>query len=304
MKASKWFLLLLAVCLVFSLAACGGGDGGSDTSADNGGNGDDPAGGGNGGGNGGDNGGGSGGGNSAPAGPWLCFTAGIDNSSVFLRSGEAGNVGSDRPRIEFAYESGGNILNWQPYNMFIYDSTDSLVSEGFVIPLNKNQKVYIRAIGQNEAFSNYIDGYNYRCVRFKMTGSIAASGNLMSLLDKNCETQVIPNNSCFYNLFYSCKSLTTAPELPATTLTKECYSCMFFGCSSLIEVPTELPAITLAVSCYNSMFNGCKSLTTAPELPATTLKWGCYAQMFYGCSKLKNITVYFTDWDEAPNATS
>ena len=45
MKANKWFLLFLAVCLVFSLAACGGGGGGSDTTADNG-NGDDPAGGG------------------------------------------------------------------------------------------------------------------------------------------------------------------------------------------------------------------------------------------------------------------
>ena len=58
MKANKWFLLFLAVCLVFSFAACGGGGGGSDTTADNDGNDDDPAGGGNGGGpDGGDNGG-------------------------------------------------------------------------------------------------------------------------------------------------------------------------------------------------------------------------------------------------------
>ena len=74
MKANKWLLLFLAVCLVFSFAACGGGGGGgSDTTADNG-NGDDPAGGGNGGGSG------------EPAIPvsddYLCFTANENNCSI------------------------------------------------------------------------------------------------------------------------------------------------------------------------------------------------------------------------------
>ena len=34
-------------------------------------------------------------------------------------------------------------------------------------------------------------------------------------------------------MFYNCTSLTTAPELPATTLAKGCYYEMFYNCTSL-----------------------------------------------------------------------
>jgi hypothetical protein len=34
-------------------------------------------------------------------------------------------------------------------------------------------------------------------------------------------------------MFYECTSLTTAPELPATTLTESCYENMFYGCTNL-----------------------------------------------------------------------
>jgi hypothetical protein len=86
-------------------------------------------------------------------------------------------------------------------------------------------------------------------------------------------------------MFNRCTSLTTAPELPATTLTEHCYEGMFIGCTSLTTAP-ELPSTTLAQSCYQGMFNGCSSLTTAPELPATTLAGSCYSSMFNGCRSL------------------
>ena len=63
---------------------------------------------------------------------------------------------------------------------------------------------------------------------------------------------------------------------------------MFEGCTSLTTAP-ELPATTLAGSCYRNMFNGCTSLTTAPELPATTLSKSCYSNMFNGCSSLNYV---------------
>ena len=87
-------------------------------------------------------------------------------------------------------------------------------------------------------------------------------------------------------MFRGCTSLTTAPELPATTLVGGCYQSMFEGCSSLATAPS-LPAITLASDCYRSMFYGCTSLTTAPALPATTLRQECYKSMFQGCTGLK-----------------
>jgi hypothetical protein len=94
-------------------------------------------------------------------------------------------------------------------------------------------------------------------------------------------------------MFGDCTSLTTAPKLPATTLSVGCYSDMFYGCTSLTTAP-ELPATTLATQCYNYMFYGCTSLTTAPELPATTLVTQCYNYMFYGCTSLNYVKAMFT----------
>ena len=90
---------------------------------------------------------------------------------------------------------------------------------------------------------------------------------------------------CYNNMFRSCTSLTAAPELPATTLTEYCYYLMFYDCTSLTVAP-ELPATTLASHCYNRMFRSCTSLIVAPELPAETLVSGCYYRMFYGCTSL------------------
>ena len=101
--------------------------------------------------------------------------------------------------------------------------------------------------------------------------------------------------SCYSCMFQSCTSLTTAPELPATILVSSCYSFMFQGCTSLTSVPEILPATTLATSCYSCMFQSCTSLTTAPVLPATTLTEYCYQNMFNGCINLSSITMLATD---------
>ena len=68
---------------------------------------------------------------------------------------------------------------------------------------------------------------------------------------------------------------------------------MFQGCASLTTAP-ELPATTLATYCYSSMFQGCASLTTAPKLPATTLANRCYYYMFRDCASLNYIKAMFT----------
>ena len=111
---------------------------------------------------------------------------------------------------------------------------------------------------------------------------------------KNCTSLTIApelpattlTRSCYNDMFYGCTSLTIAPELSATTLAEYCYIGMFQGCASLTTPPT-LPATTLAYQCYSGMFLGCTSLTTIPELPATVLTGSCYHQMFYGCTSLK-----------------
>ena len=107
----------------------------------------------------------------------------------------------------------------------------------------------------------------------------------------SAENLVLPattlTKGCYSFMFQDCESLTTAPTLPATTLASECYYKMFEGCKSLETAPT-LPATTLADSCYNGMFYECTNLTTAPALPVTTLATECYQYMFYGCIRLVN----------------
>ena len=123
---------------------------------------------------------------------------------------------------------------------------------------------------------------------------VACSGDIRTLVDYENYATVSTANARFCSLFDGCESLTTAPELPATTLADNCYYEMFNGCTSLTAAP-ELPTTTLTEFCYNRMFYNCTSLTVAPELPAETLVNWCYYRMFYGCTNLSNITMLATN---------
>ena len=114
---------------------------------------------------------------------------------------------------------------------------------------------------------------------------VACSGDIRTLVDYENYATVSTAKARFCSLFESCKSMTSAPELPATTLAKSCYEYMFYSCTSLTVAP-ELPATILAVNCYRGMFYNCTNLTTAPELPATTLANDCYESMFRLCTSL------------------
>ena len=114
---------------------------------------------------------------------------------------------------------------------------------------------------------------------------VACTGDIRTLLDWRIYNIVETNNARFRNLFKDCAVLTSAPELPATTLANECYHSMFSGCTSLTSAP-KLPATKLADNCYQYMFYGCTSLTSAPELSATKLAFNCYYGMFCGCTSL------------------
>ena len=131
---------------------------------------------------------------------------------------------------------------------------------------------YIKFRGDNGTFSTTLNAY----YQFAMSGTIGASGNVMSLVDSTLVSTTIPCDYCFRSLFQDCASLTTAPALPATTV---------------------------AAWCYYGMFRYCASLTTAPALPATTVAAWCYQYMFHGCTKLSSIEVSFTSWTQATGPT-
>ena len=125
----------------------------------------------------------------------------------------------------------------------------------------------------------------YSTITFDSNVKVACTGDIRTLLDWKNYSTVETQNARFCNLFQGCSVLTSAPELPATTLADNCYSAMFEGCTSLTSAP-KLPATTLALGCYSSMFSGCTSLTSAPTLSATELAICCYTGMFYGCTSL------------------
>ena len=142
--------------------------------------------------------------------------------------------------------------------------------------------------------------FNYSTIIFTdATVKVACTGDIRTLLNWKNYSTVDTKNARFCSLFVRCTALTSAPELPATTLANVCYSNMFFGCTSLTSAP-KLPATKLAESCYNAMFDGCTSLTSTPELPATTLAYWCYCDMFNGCTSLTSAPILpatkLADW--------
>lgn len=239
-------------------------------------------------------------------GDYLTFTA-TGESSIALT-----NYNGNTPAIEYSIDGDENWTTWNYSAITLADGSEikmrGVNAKGFSNP-------------KNVAF---VDGTPMSS--FVMTGSIAASGRLMSLIDGHGTATVIPSESCFRDIFKACESLTTPPELTATTFTKECYRGMFYNCPGLTKAPA-LPVTKLAERCYYAMFYNCKSLTEAPALPATTLATGCYEGMFRsctgiktapylpakklasncyyrlfdGCTSLNRVEVEFDDWNGATN---
>ena len=239
---------------------------------------------------------------------YLCFTAEQANSTVRLNKFGTPSTIS----LEYSVDK----KHWTTYT---WDGNNVAT----ITLANVGDSVWWR--GNNTAFSLDMNNAYY----FIMTGSIEASGNVMSLLDKTCKSVTIPTAYCFNCLFSLCSSLTTAPKLPATTLANWCYFGMFNKCSSLREAPElpattmvngcyknmlqnctslqkapELPATKLANSCYSGMFKDCTSLREAPYLPATSLVDYCYENMFNGCNKLEKIKASFSEWMTGTSGTS
>ena len=144
-----------------------------------------------------------------------------------------------------------------------------------------NRKLYLRGKGN----TTFCDTSLWKGVQWVLSHKASCSGNIQTLLDWENPPASISTEHCYFGMFNGCASLTSAPELPITTLAQYCYQNMFQGCTSLTSAP-QLPATTLASNCYSGMFNGCASLTSAPQLPATTLAVGCYRNMFEGCTSL------------------
>ena len=194
-----------------------------------------------------------------------------------------------------------NVKKMEFYLLGEVFSSQAFVSTS---PIPDNYKVYgnILSLAYAEDFSNYTDypsawtGYT---TSQQYNGFFAGAGAVVPIFGNSpsgvmdASHLVFPDSvfdSIYAYMFAGATNLTGAPELPATTLARNCYAGMFSGCTSLATAP-ELPATTLAEECYFVMFDGCSGITAAPDLPATTLAEGCYLYMFRGCTSITDSPV-------------
>lgn len=192
-----------------------------------------------------------------PAENYLTFTAQVANSTISLKWKSA-----DQNSV---YISKNDGTTW-----------DSYTAGETITLMNVGDKVSFKGKNVKTDTNNH----------FTMTGKIAASGSVTSLTDGKGNDPNVPSEDLYYfGMFKGCDSLTTAPELPATSLAESCYEEMFNACKSLTTAP-KLPAREAKKSCYRKMFYDCTSLITAPDLPATELANDCYYLMFYNCKQL------------------
>lgn len=192
------------------------------------------------------------------------------------------------------------------YTKDLYDGYFTSLNLNDLIKLRANEKMFVKGnLSQNNystIYTNIVITSSDDNVKASITGSI---------------NKVIGDTMRSYackNFFKNSTALTNSPTLPATKLAIGCYSNMFEGCTSLIELPV-LPAgkdcssTDLADDCYASMFKGCTSLTTIPSdtvFISCILTNGCYANMFENCTSLTTVNglnVHFKTADNCFNGT-
>ena len=198
--------------------------------------------------------------------PYVTFTAGGEQKFMMTTTGDYDLSG------KFQYSVNGG--KWE-----------NVVKDTEVLFGGTNGNLRLRGTNKNGTAT---DDSNYSTIIFTVPSvKVACTGDIRTLLDYKTYKTVATDQAKFCDLFFNCNALTSAPQLPATTLASMCYSYMFSGCTNLKSAP-ELPAKTLAYSCYSYMFNGCTSIESAPALPATTLADYCYNSMFNKCTSLES----------------
>ncbi len=105
---------------------------------------------------------------------------------TFVSSGESTiSLVKEGNPLDISLEYSMDGKNWNPYTM------------GKTLGLLDGDELSFRAGEQgNDYFSFNDEDYYY----FKISGSVAAKGNIMSLLDRNCARNSVPSFA-FFNLF-------------------------------------------------------------------------------------------------------
>ena len=150
---------------------------------------------------------------------YLCFEA-IEAGTIIFAAPNGIHTEWGEANVEYSFDK-------STWNILHINDTPAVA---------QNQKVYFRG--------NNLNGFSYglgstdsgpstdrQYYQLSLSGRFNVSGNIMSLIDKTGDTLTIPCYWCFYQLFIG-KNIVNASELklPATSLKKNCYRGMFYGC--------------------------------------------------------------------------
>ena len=169
------------------------------------------------------------------------------------------NVGDVKASVQYSTKNNNirisrDYMTWNDYNSG--DSITLYPAERLYIKSD-----YVKDTGLHSRFEFKGDGAQFR-----------ARGNIASLIYGTNDAYVNKYTSteeyCYYRMFFSCISLTQAPELPATTLVTRCYGSMFQACTKLNYVKC-LATDTSATDCTNIWLYGV-SATGDFYTPAST----------------------------------
>lgn len=179
----------------------------------------------------------------------LTFTAEQANSTVKIVT-----RGSNPNTISVEYNIGGG---WLPYTV---DNTITLANIGDFVKFRGNN-VSMNASGSSG---------NANGNKFNITGLVAASGDVTSLLNGVGGDVTLPQY-CFSDLFDSCNKLSAAPYFPSKSLAYQCYLRTFRYCTRILEYHFY----TLNTSGTFTGSSGCLALyieaTTPPTISNGTL---------------------------------
>ena len=210
--------------------------------------------------------------------------------------------GENAVRFELTYEEADDPLTIEaaPFTNGYISVTNP--PQGMKYSKNNGEKIPIESdieihLEQFDKVQFYGNGTDYSGTKIVSSINMSLYGNIMSLVDEeNFATITTMEGASFAGLFAgnTCGFEASGLLLPATTLSENCYSGMFAGCSEMSDTPVELPALTLAPGCYSNMFEGCDMIPDAPHLPATKLVDRCYASMFSGCGTIEQVTCLAT----------
>ena len=203
------------------------------------------------------------------------------------------NVGDVKASVQYNTKNNNirisrDYVTWNDYN-----SSDDPIT------LYPAERLYIK--------SDYVKdtGSSSRFIFNGVGAQLRARGNIASLIYGTNDAYVTKYTSteeyCYYRMFFSCISLTQAPDLPATILASDCYNTMFYNCTSLTQAP-ELPATTLVTRCYDSIFQNCKKINYVKCLATDISASNCTNIWLLGVSSTGDFyTPASTNWTSGDN---